>query len=244
MLRTGLMGRERPLAHVPRSVWLALALGLGLQIGWHAMRPAPQARAVDLPAPPPVELARLLAFGEPLVFAQALMLWLQSFDNQPGVSLPFHALDYSRVQAWLGLILELDPRGQYPLLAASRVYAEVPDEIMRRQMLDFVLERFEDDPDRRWPWLAHAAIVARHRLHDLPLALRYARAITEQAQAAPYWARDMSVILLEDMGELEAARVLIGGLLDSGLIEDAHEVEFLSRKLEAMQGDVENSSQR
>ncbi len=233
--RAWMAGRERPLADVPRPLRLLLVFSLIAQLAWHGWRPAPQARAVDLPPPPPLPLARVLALGEPLVFARTLMLWLQSFDTQPGVSLPFRDLDYSRVEDWLGLILDLDPRGQYPLLAASRVYAEVADERMRRQMLDFVYRKFSDDPNRRWPWLAHAAIVARHRLGDLPLALRYARAITEQATAAPYWARDMSVILLEDMGELEAARVLIGGLLASGLITDEHEIEFLSRKLEALE---------
>ena len=243
-LRESLARRERPLAHVPVGVRVVLVLALAVQIGWHALRPPPQASAGDLPPAPVVALARVAAFGEPLVLPKTLMLWLQAFVNQPGVSLPFRDLDYGRVIDWLSLILDLDPRGQYPLLAASRVYAEVPVESMRRQMLEFVYRRFHEDPERRWPWLAHAAIVARHRLGDLPLALRYARAITEEAEGAPHWARDMSVIVLEDMGELEAARLLIGGLLDSGRITDAHEIEFLSRKLEALAAGVENSTQR
>ena len=239
-----LQGRERPLADVPRPVLAALGLALAAQIAWHGLRPPPEARAGDLPAPPSAAVARVAALGEPVVLAKTLMLWLQAFDNQPGVSLSFAELDYARVQAWLSLILELDPRGQYPLLAAARVYGEVGDEARRRLMLEFVHRRFLEDPERRWPWLAHAAIMARHRLGDLPLALRYARAITERARGAPAWARDMSVILLEDMGELEAARILVGGLLDSGRVSDPHEVRFLSRKLEALERAVEKSTGR
>ena len=41
-------------------------------------------------------------------------------------------------------------------------------------MLEFVYREFLLDPNRRWPWLAHATVLAKHRLHDLPLALRYA----------------------------------------------------------------------
>ena len=76
--------------------------------------------------------------------------------------------------------------------------------------------------------------MARHRLHDLPLAIRYARAITEQAtgRSVPGWARQMSVLLLADTGESEAARILLGGLLDAGSVTDAQELRFLLERLE------------
>ena len=50
----------------------------------------------------------------------------------------------------------------------------------------------------------------------------------------PAWAREMSIAVLEDMGELEAARVLIGGLLHDGRLRDAHEIRFLEQRLEAL----------
>lgn len=229
--------RERSLQNVPLPVWLLLVAGLAMQITWHGSRSGPGARALDLPPAPSARAARVGALGEDVALARLLMLWLQAFDNQPGVSIPFRDLDYGRVQDWLTLILELDPRGQYPLLAASRVYAEVSDEGRQRQMLEFVYQQFMHDPDRRWPWLAHAALLAKHRLRDLPLALRYAKAITEHATGpdVPHWARDMTIIVLEDMGELESARVLVGGLLESGRITDKHELRFLHRKLEALE---------
>lgn len=225
--------RERSVARVPRRYLLVLGLAFAGQITWHGMRSDLRAEAESLPRPPPASSLRMLSLGEPEVLAKTLMLWLQAHDNQPGISIPFRALDYGRVRAWLGRILDLDPRGQYPLLAASRVYAAVLDEDRKRLMLDFVYERFFEDPDRRWPWLAHAAIVAKHQLSDLPLALKYARAITEYAHGTgvPDWARHMSVVILEDMGELDAARFLIGGLIHSGRVTDPHEIWFLEQKL-------------
>ena len=165
------------------------------------------------------------------------MLWLQAFDNQPGISIPFRQLDYARLESWLERILNLDPKGQYPLLAASRLYAEVPDEDKQRHMLEFVYREFLVDPDTRWRWLAHATIIAKHRLNDPALALKYARAITEKATGdhVPYWARDMTILLLEEMEELETARILIGGLISSGRITDPSELRFLHRKLKALQ---------
>ncbi|MCP5150821.1 MAG: hypothetical protein H6983_21660 [Ectothiorhodospiraceae bacterium] len=226
-------GRERPVAHVPGPVVLALVLALAGQIVWHAARPGPSARVVALPPAPPHGVAALGSLGDPVLGAKLLMLWLQAFDNQPGVSVPLASLDYQRVREWLDLALRLDPRIQYPLLAAARVYGSVADPERKRAMFEFVRERFLDDPDRRWPWLAHAVIAAKHQLHDLPLALRYARDLTEHARGpgVPAWARDMSVIVLQEMGELEAARILIGGLLESGRVSDPHEVRFLVGRL-------------
>ena len=113
-------------------------------------------------------------------------------------------------------------------------------------MLDFVYQEFFRDPDRRWPWLAHAAIVAKHRLKDLPLARRYAAAIRLHAtgKQVPAWAKQMEIFILEDMNEREAAQALIGGLLESGQVTDPREIRFLTARLEALrvgdQGSDEN----
>ena len=87
-------------------------------------------------------------------------------------------------------------------------------------MLELIHEQFLLDPNRRWPWLAHAALLAKHRLKDLPLARRYAAAIDRHTTAVdvPLWARQMEIFILEDMNELEAARIMLGGLLASGRI--------------------------
>ena len=165
------------------------------------------------------------------------MLWLQAFDNQPGISIPYRELDYPVVIAWLDDMLELDARGQYPLFAASRLYSEVPDEARQRLMLEFVYRKFMEDPDLRWPALAHAVYMAKHRLHDLPLALRYARALTDYVSDTnvPYWVRQMQVWVLEDMGELEDAMILLGGLVESGTIKDPHELMFLRLRLQQLE---------
>ena len=189
--------------------------------------------ATDLRAPPSESSLRLASLGDPIPLAKLLMLYLQSFDYQAVNRIPYQALDYATVQQWLLRILWLDPGGQYPLLAASRLYAEVPNEAKARQMLEFVHEQFLADPNRRWQWLAHAAAVAKHRLHDLPLARRYAAAIHEHATGpnVPSWAKQMEIFILEDMNELETARIMIGGLLESGVITDRGEIRFLDQRL-------------
>jgi hypothetical protein len=93
------------------------------------------------------------------------------------------------------------------------------------------------DPNRRWPWLAHAALVAKHRLGDLPLARRYASAVQRYTTApdVPLWAKQMEIFILEDMNELAAAKIMLGGLLESGKIEDPAELRFLQQRLQELE---------
>lgn len=235
-------GEERTVAAVPRWVVALVAAALVLQIAWQALQPAPRARAEALAAPPPAALLRTAALGEPIGLAQMLTLYLQAFDNQPGISIPFRELDYARVAGWLGAILAVDPVGQYPLLMASQIYAQVPDAAKRRAMCEFVHREFERDPDRRWRWLAHCAIMAKHRLGDTRLALAYADAITNRARNASNWARQMRIFMLEDLGEQEAATVLLGGLLASGEVSDPKEIHFLTQRLEQLKAAGKSSA--
>jgi hypothetical protein len=227
------MRDERPLSHVSASVLALLGAGLALQIGLHYLAPAAQAKAEDLPSPPAASMLRLASMGEPIALAKMLMLYLQAFDYQSGSKVPYKDLDYARLESWLERILDLDPEAQYPLLAAARLYAEVPREAKQRGMMDFIYRQYLLDPNRRWPWLAHATFLAKHRLKDMVLARKYASTIEKYTTAkdVPAWATTMEIFILEDMNELDTARIMIGGLLASGKVSDRAELIFLNGRL-------------
>jgi len=228
---------ERPVRAVPAGVWLMLGIALSAQIAWRVLQAPIAPRAADLPPPPSAQALRLASFGEPNAAARLMMLYLQAFDYSGSNANSYGRLDYARLIGWLQVVLELDPRSEYPLFAAARVYAENPDPARSRAALEFVYRQFFADPDHRWPWLAHAAILAKHRLHDLGLARRYAAAIDRETKSpdVPLWARQMEIFILEDMNELEAARILLGGLLESGTIRDPAEARFLQQRLEELE---------
>lgn len=233
--------RQRRIAAVPAWVIVLLAVALLVHIGWQAAKSRPAASAAALGVPAPLSVLKTASMGEPIVLAQILTLYLQAFDNQPGISIPFKDLEYARVILWLEALLGLDPAAEYPLLMASQLYAQVPVPDKQRLMLEFVHRKFLEDPNRRWRWLAHAAILAKHRLEDKPLALRYAEDITRYASAASSWARQMRIFILEDMGETESAKVLLGGLLANGEITDEAEMRFLHQRLQLLEN-AEKSS--
>ncbi|MBF0400188.1 MAG: hypothetical protein HQL90_05420 [Magnetococcales bacterium] len=231
------MWSPKPFAVVPWPCYGWMVVGLLLQLAWHAAWPPPQARLNPWPEPVPTPWLRLLSMGEPTALAKGLMLWLQTFDYQAGVNLTLPELGMDRLEGWLERVLDLDPRGHYPLLVAVRYYGELTPPAQQRRMGAFAYRRFLEDPQRRWPWLAHAAITAKHQLHDLPLALRYARAIRLHATGAsvPSWAKQMEIVLLEDMGEWQDAQYLIGGLLAGGTLTDPQEIRFWSDRLRQLQ---------
>ena len=227
-------GAERPLASVPAWLWAALAASIAAQVALQSLRPPPAAEARDLPPAPRAAALRAASFGEPAAASRLTMLYVQSFDLGAGNRLAYRHLDYGRLREWLQAILDTDPRSSYPLFAASRIYADVDDDAKCRQMLDFVHRAFFGDPNRRWASLAQAALMAKYRLHDLPLAKRYAADLQQGTTdpTIPVWAKQMEIFILEDMNELEAAKIMLGGLLASGKLQDPGERRFLQARLE------------
>ncbi|MEO8145225.1 MAG: hypothetical protein ABI654_13510, partial [Betaproteobacteria bacterium] len=229
--------RERPVSTVPAWITWLLAAALATQLATRFTQRAHAPPAADLPHAPSAQALRLANLGEPAALARLAMIWLQAFDSSGDNTVPYRRLDYLRLVAWLRAILATDPRSEYPLFAASRIYAENADPAKARLIFDFIYETFPADPNHRWPALAHAALLAKHRLHDLPLARSYAAAIQRLAtdESVPLWARQMEVFILEDMDELEAARIMLGGMLAAGRIRDPEERRFLQGRLEELE---------
>lgn len=216
---------------------MLLAVCVCAQVSLKAgMRPGVP-EADDLPPSPRPETLRIAAFGEPATLARLALLYLQAFDYHGTNALPYRRLDYQKLTGWLDAIQRLDPFSEYPLFISARVYADVSDPQRQRVMLEFIYEQFLLDPNRRWQWAAHAALVAKHQLKDLPLALKYAKAVDKLTTATdvPLWAKQMEIFILEDMKEIDAARIMLGGLLESGRINDPGERRFLENRLREME---------
>jgi hypothetical protein len=161
------------------------------------------------------------------------MMFLQNVDVPLGRATPLADLDRNTVIRWLDLATDLDPDTGYPLLLAARHYAETGNLAQRRTMLDWVYRRFEERPNQRWPWLAHAVFVSRHVLHDNTLAEFYAAALRDQVTdpTVPSWVRQMDLLLRADLGETADARAILGGLIAAGQIRSSAELRFLESRL-------------
>jgi hypothetical protein len=231
--------RRQAQAPAPKLLWVLLVCGLLLTVLLSNLRGSPRAAAEDLGFPPASDRARLVSLDEPVALAKWLNLMVQAHDAQPGMSLSYGQLDYDQLVAWLDLSLALDPIGQYPLMAASRLYTQnSADALRQRKMTDWVASRFEADPAKRWPWMAHIAYVAKNQFKDMNLALQYAELLrlhTESMPAVPAWARQLDIFLKIEMKESDSAKLLIGQLLQSGQIKDDNEFRFLAHTLKELE---------
>jgi hypothetical protein len=213
--------------------WLLLGCCLLANVFFQRENPPARVDIVDLGTAPPAMLVRTAALGENAFAGYLVMMFLHNVDVPLGRATPLADLDRHTVIDWLDLGLDLDPETGYPLLLAARHYAETGSPAQRRMMLDWVYRRFEERPNQRWPWLAHAVFVARHVLHDNMLAEFYAAALRTQVtdSAVPSWVRQMDLLLRADLGETADAQVILGGLIAAGQIRSPAELKFLESRL-------------
>jgi hypothetical protein len=194
----------------------------------------------DIPRPIPASHIRPAALGEPPLVAKLISFWLLTVDVQAGRWLRLEQLNYPNLTGWLETIQTLDPQSDYPGMVASGVFIDTLDPERIRWIIDFVERNFKQDPDRRWRYLAQCAMLAKYRLHDLPLALQLAATMRRYTspEIPPAWARDLEFLLLQEIGEYATARQVILGILQSGQVLEPSEQRFLLQRLAELEQEI------
>ena len=110
------------------------------------------------------------------------------------------------------------------------------DDKKRKIMFDWVEEKFPASPLTRWRWLAESIVITKHALNNAEDAKRMADLLYIHAQNLdiPFWAKDLKIILMEDLNQTESLKIFIAGLIESGVITDERERGYLIRKFEAL----------
>jgi hypothetical protein len=213
--------------------WLLLCICLLANVLFQRQNRPARLEVADLGSPPPAHIVRMAALGENIFASYLVMLFLQNVDVPVGRATPLADIDRSALIHWFDLTTDLDPDSGYPLLLATRHYAETGTPAQRRIMLDWIYQRFEERPNQRWPWLVHGVFVARHVLKDNALAGFYASALRNQVTdpTLPLWVRQMDLLLRADLGETEDARAILGALVAAGQIRSPAELKFLEARL-------------
>lgn len=225
---------ERPITQLPRPLLWGFALILLGQLLYHqSSQQQFEADYQALSKPLQASTYRVVSMGSDKLLGYLLAIRLQLHDNQMGRHFSYDRIDYHRLVDWLEQIRALNPRSEYPMLLASRVYSQTQDKGRLVLMLDFIERTFEDDPQLHWRRLAEASLLAKHQLGDLKLALRLAEKLAQLPESVimPNWARDIRFLLLAEMNEFESAIAIIQALLQSGVVSDPDERRFLEGKL-------------
>ncbi|MEZ5823238.1 MAG: hypothetical protein R3C97_00355 [Geminicoccaceae bacterium] len=194
---------------------LACAL-LGGQIALGLVLERERARPAGLLPPPPTAQALLVrGLGDRQLAYRMAALELQEAGDGGGVITPLLLYDYDRVAAWLDVVDRLDREAEHVMVMATFYFALATDPAKVRRMVEFVVEAFERRPEKRWRFLAHAAFLARFRLHDRDYALAIARRLASlDIEGLPIWTKQMPAFVLAEMGEDEAAADLMNAILE------------------------------
>ena len=218
-------------------LWLLLIIIFFVIFVWRSTFYYQRPAINELPNVPTESAFKLIAASDQSFSYRLMIFWLQQFDVQAGQYVSFRSLDYKKLTGWLSALSTYETSSQYPMLLATRIYSRVSDGARVRQMLDFIYQQYTINPQKNWRWLAEATITAQHKLKDKKLALKYATALAEEKNASiPYWAKDIRLLILEQMGETEQIKLLVGGLISNKTVTDKNEIRFLDtllRRIEA-----------
>jgi len=232
---------------LPRALLAGFAILFMGQVIYHQFsRERFEARYRPLGEPLSATAYRSLSMGSERLLGYLLAIRLQLHDNQAGRHFRYSLIDYDVLVEWLERISDISPDIEYPMLLASRIYTQTGNQERLRKILDFIERRFDDNPQLHWRRLAEASLIAKHKLDDLELALRYAEKLSVQPASVemPHWARDFEFLLLAEMNEFESAIAIIQALLQSGSIRDPDERLFLQKKLLDFQQKLFDSQQK
>ncbi len=194
----------------------------GVQAGWPGA-----------PSPPPAALAPLLTLGDDQLFYRAAAFGLQNMGDGGGRTSALAAYDYGRLDDWFRLLDRLDPVASYVPTLAGWYFGQTSRPADLRRIVAYLSAIGARDPARNWRWLVQAVYLARHRLHDVPLALEIARHLAGLAgSAAPLWVRQMPAFVLAEVGEREAARDLLQTILATDPDLSGDERAFMHRLID------------
>lgn len=220
----------------PSLVSMALLAAMGGQVlFWRA---AHELRVEEelVPEPPSVAAVHALSLGDAEFLFRHLGLELQNMGDTGGRFTPLYQYDYRKLGGWFAVLDDLDPESDYIATTAGFYYSQSQHVQDTRYVIDFLRRHAERDRVRNWRWLAQAATLARHRLHDVPLALDIARELAAiDDPSVPNWARQMEPFLLAELGDKAAARILFEAILatDPTLTDKERAVmtDYIERRL-------------
>ncbi len=226
--------QHRKIRQVPvYFLWMFLIFFIGQVFYHHNYNDSSGAAYKQLKAPLESGFYKAISFGSDKLLSYLLLMGVQLHDNQKGMHVSYRHLDYVLLRDWLLTIEKINPNSDYPAFLASRVYSHVDDKAKIKMMVDVIEKLFKKNPQKHWRRMTEACLLLKHQLNDLPAALKVAEQIADlpKSMNLPFWARDMKLVLMDELNQFESAQLLISSMLQSGEITDQDELRFLQARL-------------
>ncbi len=172
------------------------------------------------PGVPPVPSkigAMSMTLGDKEFSYRTLALMLQNFGEMGRDTTPLKDYNYDKLHDWFFLLHELDPIADHVPMLAAHYFGGTVVPYQSSKVVSYLSVAGKIRAPEKWRWLAQAAYLAQHRMHNLDEALKYAyqlqRLSRDYSIDMPQWARQMPVFVLNNRGEKAASRALMENLL-------------------------------
>lgn len=220
--------RETGRRRIDFVLLLILALNAAFWAGTHDI----YAKWAGVPPVPSKRGALMLALGDPEFSYRSGSLALQNLGDGGGEVTPLKNYDYKKLDKWFRLLNDLDPASEHLPMIAGFYFGAVQDRpASTRVVVDFLAEVGQNPAGQKWRWLAQAAFLSRHVLHDMPLALDLAYRLKKMqpldGRPLPAWARELPAFILQAQGDKAAAKQIIESMLLDSAKEAPEEVNFM-----------------
>lgn len=161
------------------------------------------------PAPTPAAL-QAMAFGDAQFLYRQLVLDVQNFGDTGGRITRMTDYPIEDVLAWLRTLDSLDDNAAHHLLLAVRYFAQTRDTNAVRQLVAYVGERADRNPQRHATWVPDVVYIAERRLDDPQLALQLGDIIDRHDPASvPVIVRQLPAFLHEKAGDFAGAAAIM-----------------------------------
>lgn len=170
----------------------------------------------NIPPAPKLTSAKISFLDDTSLAYRVSGLTLQNFGSIGQVQ-NLKDYNYKYLGQWLELMDRLDPRSNFVPYLAAYYFGATPDESQLGPVVKYLEEVGSRNDGSKWRWLVQAAFLTRHRLNDMDGALRIARKLGAMynPETMPVWARNMEPMLRADMGDKQAAYLLMLEILKS-----------------------------
>ncbi len=223
------MTTTKNLSRIKAALFISLGLNVALwgasrniYSGWEGVPPVPSRNS-----------AVMMTLGDSEFSYRFLALILQNLGNTGRDIVPLKNYDYEKLGKWFFLLHELDPASDHIPMIASYYFGgtRVPEDVA--VVVNYLKVVGQIPVSEKWRWLAHAAYLARHRMHDLPLALKLAYKLKNLPNSSkfPQWARQMPAFILKEQGEKEAAKHMMENMLVTEKTIHPEEINFMKAYL-------------
>ena len=166
---------------------------------------------------PTVNIAKLLSLGDTQFYFRYLTFRLQTTGDSWGRFTALKDYNYKELKKWFYLLDELDSKSNFVPTIVSYYYSQTQNKKDTIYIVNYLVDHAEKDIKTKWWWLAQAVYIANHKLKDKELALKLSYKLKNIPKniKVPLWVRQMPAFLHEQLGEYEAAKIIIVEILEN-----------------------------